>query len=315
MHRQPSILRSANTMIGAAALESIRPVRQPKFDSFMFDPPRPVQEAAPDPAAGRSEAETQAGPEAAVRADGSAPPARQTARPPRQSGGAPAATGLPNPGNETRVYKSAAPASGTEQISPETEASRPGVAPVRYRSDAPKTPAEAEPVSAAAVKEPERILPPGGARPPRSAAPYPGGMFPGQAEAIDAPLGKAAPAMNSAPAGSKQTTAAAVPDPPEIENVPSHRAGRTPNQHASSLEALSALLNSAQGKPAVRDVSVRPRDMPAFGAGSKASAPQVHIGTLEIRIEGPAPAKAPPARAPLPPSGPSIVSRLRLRSL
>ncbi len=312
MHRQPSILRSANTMIGAAALESIRPVRQPKFDSFMFDPPRPVQEAAPDPAAGRSEAETQAGPDAATLLGGFAPPEMASNRPPQQSGGIPAATDTPDPGNETRVYKSAAPASGTEQISPEAEAPRPGVAPVRYWSDAPKPPADPDLVSDAAAKEPERILPPDS--PSRSAS-HRNVMFPVQANAIVAQLVKAAPDIVSPSAGSKQMAAAAVSAPPVIEAAPPRPTGKAPNQKASSLEALSTLLNTAQSKPAVQDLSARPRDMPARDPTMRASAPQVHIGTLEIRIEGPAPAKAPPVRSPLPPSGPGIVSRLRLRSL
>ena len=314
MDRQLSSLGGANTMIGAAALESIRPVRQPRFDPFMFENAHQFQEAAPDPAAGHSQTEPPAGRETAMPLGSFIPPDTPSNRPPRQSGGVPAASDMPVPGIEARVFKSASPGSGgAEQIIPAAEAPRPGGAPARYRSDAPKTPADAEPLSAAPVAEPERSLPLDNARNPSRSASHAGVMFPGQAVAIDAPTAKAAPVMVLPPAGSRQT--AAVSEPPEIDAEPPSRAGKAPNQHVSSLEALSALLNLAQRKPALGDVSARPRELPAHGAGMRASPPQVHIGTLEIRIEAPAPAKAAPARAPLPSSGPGIVSRLHLRSL
>ena len=319
MDRRLSILGSANTMIGAAALESIRPVRQPKFDSLMLENPRPVQGAAPDPAAARIQAEAPASLATAMTLGSFTPPDMPSNRPPRRSGGIPAAADMPDPGNETTVFKSTSPDSGRAgQINPAAEASpdpRPGGAPYTNWIDGPNASSGAELASAATAKQPGRKRPPDNPRNPSGSASHSDVMFPRQANAIDAQLAKAAPDMVSPPAGSKKIAAAAVSAPPVIEAEPPRRASNAPIQHASSLEALSALLNSAQRKPAMRDLSPRPQDIPAHGAGMRASPPQVHIGTLEIRIEAPVPAKAASARAPLPSSGPGIVSRLRLRSL
>jgi hypothetical protein len=318
MSRQPSVFGGANSMIGAAALESIRPTLRRRYDSVEFDSAGPVQEDWNDPAAKPSLTEAAAKPslteapptrESPPLAD-SVPPPRM---PPRQSGTVPAAPAKPAFGVETIRLKPASAAGrlgpgrmegGIEPGDPASDA-RPAPrrddGPVRNRIDVRQIPVDVRPAAGGPASVTARRFAQQGISDFRSPDV--------QAEAIES---HPAPAAALQRAVSKQ---AAVSGTPVFEAEQARHPGQEPKPHDTYLDALSSLLSSAHRQRMPQDQTARTRHTPDREPATRASPPQVHIGTLEIRIDAPAPAKAPPARAPLPSAGPGIVSRLRLRSL